>query len=137
MYEIKAEMTINADLAAVWQLVTDVPNWPAWDPHEEGARLDGDFVVGTTGWSKPHGGPATEWTITDVVDKRKWSSECPLPGGKLTGDNLFEPVDGGVRCTKIVHVRGPLVPLFRFYFGKRIKRDMLKTFAAMEQTAAR
>lgn len=51
------------------------------------------------------------------------------PGTKLTGDNAFESVgDGRVRCTKTVRVTGLLVPLFRFYFGRRIPRDMFKTW---------
>jgi hypothetical protein len=109
MYEISAQATIDGDLAAIWEVVTDVAAWPSWDPHEEAARLDGVFAAGMTGWSKPHGGPATDWTITDVVEQRSWSSECALPGGKLSGDNHFEPVgDGRVRCTKTVRVRGPL-----------------------------
>ncbi|WP_163507458.1 SRPBCC family protein [Fodinicola acaciae] len=136
MYTISAEAAIDGDLTTIWRVVTDVANWPAWDPHEEAARLDGPFAAGTTGWSKPRGGPATDWTITEVVERRKWSSECPLPGGKLSGDNTFEQVGDKVLCRKTVHVRGPLTPLFRFYFGRKIRADMLKTFAALEKAAA-
>ncbi len=39
MYEIKEQATISGDLATVWTVATDVANWPAWDPHEEDARL--------------------------------------------------------------------------------------------------
>ena len=31
--------------------VTDVAGWPAWDPHEKAARLEGPFAPGTAGWS--------------------------------------------------------------------------------------
>jgi hypothetical protein len=62
--------------------------------------------------------------------KRRGSrSVGAAPGTKLTGDNAFESVgDGRVRCTKTVRVTGLLVPLFRFYFGRRILRDMFKTW---------
>src|SRR5215510_10708906 len=90
MYTISEQATILADIDAVWSVVTDVDAWPGWDPHEQQARLDGPFQAGTTGWSKPNGGPAATWTITEVVPGHRWSSECPLPGGKLTGENLFE-----------------------------------------------
>lgn len=136
MYEISSDTVINADPAAVWALVTDVANWPAWDPHEQDARLDGPFREGTTGWSKPRGGPGTAWSITDVVDGRSWSSECQLPGGKLTGTTVYEPLgDGRLRCAKTIRVSGPLVPLFRLYFGRRIRADMHKTWAALEKAA--
>jgi hypothetical protein len=138
VYRISAETVINGDLETVWAVATDVNRRAAWDPHEQEARLDGEFAVGATGWSKPNGGPGTTWTITEVIEHRQWSSECALPGGRLAGDNTFEPVgQGRVRCTKTVYVTGPLVPLFRFYFGRRIRRDMFKTWAALEQEAAR
>jgi hypothetical protein len=137
VYRISAETTIRADIAAVWDAVTDVESWPRRDPHEQEARLDGLFVAGTTGWSKPRGGPATTWTITAVDPLRSWSSECRLPGGKLRGENLFEPLgDGMIRCMKTVFVTGPLVPLFRLHFGRSIRRDMLATWAALEQEGA-
>src|SRR5438105_3924298 len=85
MYTIEAETVISGELAAVWRVATDVANWPSWDPHEQAARLDGPFAAGTTGWSKPNGGPATEWTITEVIPQQSWSSQCPLPGGVLRG----------------------------------------------------
>ena len=138
MYRISAEVIITADPHAAWAVATDVNGWAAWDPHEEQARLDGPFQVGATGWSKPRGGPATSWRVTEVVAQRRWASACPLPGGRLAGVTTFEPVGGGrVRCVKTVSVSGPLVPLFRLYFGRRIRRDMARTFAALEREADR
>ncbi|MFC5183823.1 SRPBCC family protein [Actinomadura harenae] len=138
MYEISAEAVITGDIETVWDTVCDVAGWPAWDPHEKDARLDGPFEAGTIGWSKPNGGPSTDWTITEVVPFERWGSECGLPGGKITGMNEFEPLPGGrIRCTKTMRVSGPLVPLFRFYFGRRVRADMFKTFTALEAEAAR
>jgi len=113
MYQIVEETIIVGDIGAVWAIVTDVDNWPAWDPHEQEARLDGPFVAGTTGWSKPKGGPATTWTLTEVIAQRRWGSECALPGGKMAGDNVFESLgDGRIRCARTIRITGPLVPLF-------------------------
>jgi len=138
MYQIVEETIIVGDIGAVWAIVTDVDNWPAWDPHEQEARLDGPFVAGTTGWSKPKGGPATTWTLTEVIAQRRWASECTLPGGKMAGGNVFEPLgDGRIHCARTIRITGPLVPLFRLYFGPRIRRDMFATWAALEREAAR
>lgn len=138
MYEIKEHVTISGDLAAVWAAATDVGNWSAWDPHEQDARLDGPFMVGARGWSKPRGGLGATWVLTEVDAQHRWASECGLPGGKLAGENVFEPVGNGeVRCTKAVRVSGSLVPLFRLYFGPRMRRDMRETFVALQREAAR
>ncbi|MEV5576715.1 SRPBCC family protein [Spirillospora sp. NPDC052269] len=137
MYEFTEETVIDGNLATVWATAIDVDTWPDWDPHEEAARLNGPFTEGGTGWSKPRGGPATTWTITDVVPLGLWASECDLPGGKITGVNTFEETAEGVRCTKTVRVTGPLTPLFRFHFGRRMRRDFFKTWTALEAEAAR
>jgi hypothetical protein len=138
MYQISAETIISGDLETVWAVAVDVDSWAMWDPHEQEARLDGAFEVGGTGWSKPNGGPGTTWTITGVINHHRWASECALPGGKLTGENIFESLgDGRIRVAKTVCVSGPLVPLFRLYFGRRIRRDMFKTWAALEREVAR
>ena len=138
MYKIHAETIIKGNIKEVWAAIADVEHWPAWDPHEEGARLDGPFAAGTKGWSKPKGGPAANWTITKVEQERFWSSESPMPGGKIAGENTFEPLgDGRIRCTRTVVVSGPLVPLFWLHFGRLIKRDMFATWEALEREAAR
>lgn len=138
MYEITESATIDGEVGAVWAVVTDVAGWPSWDPHEEAARLDGPFMTGTDGWSKPRGAPGASWTITAVEPEHLWSSACNLPGGALSGVNTFETIgDGTVRCTKSVRVTGPLVPLFRLWFGPRMRRDMRLTFAALQREVAR
>ncbi len=137
-YTITAETTIKGDINAVWAALSDVASWPSWDPHEEGAQLDGPFVAGTKGWSKPKGGPAANWTLTKVESPRLWASESPMPGGKIAGESVYEPLeDGRIRCTRRVTVTGPLVPLFWLYFGRLIRRDMYATWSALEQEAAR
>jgi uncharacterized protein YndB with AHSA1/START domain len=138
MYTISAESIIRGTIQSVWDAEVDVDNWAKWNPHEEEARLDGEFKVGGTGWSKPHGGPGTAWTITAVEPLHKWGSECALPGGKLVGESTFDDLgDGRIRCKKTVQVSGPLTILFRLHFGRGIKKDMYKSFEALEQEAAR
>jgi uncharacterized protein YndB with AHSA1/START domain len=133
MYELTAETVIKGEVGKVWRVVTDVARWPEWDPHEDQARFDSAFEVGATGWVKQKGNPAATFTLVEVVPERRWASECKLPGGKLWGSNEYEPQpDGTIRCRRTVRVTGPLVPLFRFHFGKRMHRDFFRTWAALE-----
>lgn len=138
MYRIKAETIIQGEINVVWDIVTDVNRWPTWDPHEQEARLNGPFLTGAIGWSRPRKGPGTAWVITHVIEKRLWASECKLPGGKLSGESRLEPLeDGHIHCTKMITVTGPLVPLFQFYFGHHIRQDLFATWTALEHEAAR
>ena len=42
------ETDINAPLATVWRLQTDVSNWPAWQTEITNAQLDGAFQPGNS-----------------------------------------------------------------------------------------
>lgn len=138
MYSFTEEATISGEINAVWVAATDVPAWPSWDPHEEKARIDGEFAAGTKGWSKPAGAPAGVFTITDVEPGRMWASRAGIPFGHLRGENRYEPVgDGTIKVSKRVEVHGPFGTLFHLIWEKRMRADMHKTFAALEAEARR
>jgi len=138
MYVITSSRVVRGDVAAIWAVSADVARWPEWDPHEQDARLDGPFAVGARGWSKPRGGPGADWTLIEVEHGRAWGSACALPGGGLRGRSTFEALGGDrVRCTRRIEVTGPLVPLFRLWFGPRIRRDLDRTWIALEAEVAR
>jgi len=136
--KIKAELTIEGSLDTVWAVVSDVAGWPGWDPHEEAARLDGPFMAGTKGWSKPRKGPAADWVLTAVEPKTLWASESHIPGGKIAGENRFEvTAPGQVTCTKVITVSGTLVPLFWLYFKRPVQHDLHASLQALQQEVAR
>lgn len=138
MYAFMEEATITGDIGAIWRVATDVAGWPGWDPHEEKARFAGEFAAGAKGWSKPAGAPAGEFTITAVEQERMWSARAGIPFGSLRGENRYEPAgDGKVKVSKRVEIHGPFGPVFHLIWEKRMRRDMLKTFAALEAEAAR
>jgi hypothetical protein len=137
MYEFSAESTIEGRVERAWEILTDVARWSEWDPHEEAARIEGRFAVGASVWAKPRGGPASTATITAVDSGRSWVSECPLPGGKLRGRVELEQLDRErLRIRKTMAITGPLTPLFRLHYGRRIRRDMFLTFEALEARIA-
>lgn len=135
---ITANLVIKGNITTIWDIVSDVANWPAWDPHEEGARLDGPFVAGTKGWSKPRKGPATDWLLTKVEPQHLWASQSHIPGGTIAGQSTFEPLgNGSVRCTKVVQVQGTLVPLFWLYFKRPVQHDLHQSLKALQNEVAR
>ncbi|MFD9458295.1 SRPBCC family protein [Streptomyces sp. NPDC059985] len=87
--------TIDAAPATVWELHTDVDNWPVWNTGIDRVRLDGPLAVGTRfGWLT-HGLDITS-TIHELVPGRRivW-------GGTVQGIVgihawTFEPSGAGV-----------------------------------------
>jgi hypothetical protein len=136
MYSFTEEAVISGDIGAIWSVATDVPRWPSWDPHEEKARIDGEFEAGTRGWSKPAGAPAGVFAITEVEPGRMWATRAGIPFGHLRLVNRYDPVsDGKVRVSKRVEVRGVFGPLFHLIWEKNMRAGMRKTFAALEAEA--
>ncbi|MGW5852283.1 SRPBCC family protein [Streptomyces sp. NPDC055254] len=61
---------INAPLATVWELHTDIDNWPSWNTGIDRARLDGPVAAGTTFTWLTHGLDITS-TLHEVVLGRR------------------------------------------------------------------
>jgi uncharacterized protein YndB with AHSA1/START domain len=134
VFTLQCDGTIQAPPSEVWKVWTDVPNWPRWDPSKEMVRLDGPFAPGTSGWAKQRGNLGGTFTITAVEPDKRWTSECPVPLGKIVFDHLIEPrAGGGVTVTKTVEVHGGFAPLFRVMLAAKMRADITRSFTALGQ----
>jgi Polyketide cyclase / dehydrase and lipid transport len=136
--KIHEERVINGDIDTVWRIVTDVNAWPAWDPHEEAAEIHGPFAAGTSGTSKPRGGPAARWTLTKVEEKKAWALINKMLIGTIEKEIRYEPLPGGkIRCEDTMFVSGPLRLLFWLRFEKMTREDMQATWVQLEKEVAK
>lgn len=136
--ELHEERVIAGDLSTVWRVATDVARWPDWDPHEEAGEIYGAFRAGTRAYSKPRGGPAAHWMLTEVVPERSWSLVNRMPIGTLEVENRYWALPGHrVRCARTMRVSGlPLRLLFRMHYAKVTRQDMQSTWIALEKQCA-
>ena len=138
MFSFTESTTIDADIAQVWRIVSDVPHWHVWDPHVEQSRFEGEFAVGGKGWTKPKGAPAGSFVVTDVDPQRGYSTRSPMPFGKMLISNTYQPVESGrVAVGRTVEVHGPFVPIFRLFWAKGMRADVRTSFTALEAEARR
>ncbi|HEY7487012.1 MAG TPA: SRPBCC family protein [Streptosporangiaceae bacterium] len=134
MHAFRCEAVITGDPGAVWRVWTDVARWPEWDDSKELARLDGSFAVGTTGWAKQRGNLGGPFTITRLDPGCGWTTEAPLPLGKVVFDHRVEPAGSGqVRVVKTVEVHGGFTTLFRLIVAAKMRRDINRSFAGLER----
>lgn len=92
-FEYSVECQASRDFA--WQFWTDVANWAVVDPAVESATLDGPFVAGAKGVTKPHNSPPVAWRITEVRERRHAGIEIPAPGAVLKCLWTFDDSAGG------------------------------------------
>lgn len=133
--ELREERVISGDLADVWRVATDVVRWPEWDPHEEAGEIYGAFCAGTKAYSKPRGGPAARWELTEVTPESSWSLVNRMLIGTLEVQNRYSRLpENRVLCEKRMRVSGWVLRLlFRLHYAKVTRSDMQATWVALER----
>ncbi|WP_432902556.1 SRPBCC family protein [Micromonospora matsumotoense] len=124
----RAETLINASLHTVWNLQTDVENWPSWQaPVTTATRLDdGALRAGSAfRWTTPVPEtpmtPATTLTITSTV-AHLTPYRCIRWAGPGTGDGLH--IDNGVHVWTFTEVPGGvLVRTEETWTGAQVEAD--------------
>jgi uncharacterized membrane protein len=124
---ISSTTTIAAPPERVWQLLSDVRDWPRLlpatvtsvtpieptRPEEVGAR----YVM-----EQPKLRRAT-WELTEWVPERRFTWRSRMPGVTTTGSHVIEALsDGSSRATLVIDWSGPLAALVRLAYGKLTQR---------------
>ena len=107
MLTLERSATSQASPEQVWHAWVDVEAWSEAD-HIDSARLEGDFVAGSTIKTKTQGFPASTLTITEVEQPRRWVDESRAPGMRMTFVHDIELRDDGTIITERVLIRGPV-----------------------------
>ena len=114
MLSYGATITINASADTIWQILTDAPNYPQWEPGVD--RIVGSIAPGesVTAYTKRDPNRAFPAKVTEFVPGRKmvWSGGMPL--GLFKGVRTFTltPKDGAIAFSIREEFSGPLLPLF-------------------------
>lgn len=135
MKELHAELDIEASPARVWEVLTDFPSLPEWNPFmrrasgsiERGARLE--VYLQPSGSS----GMTFHPTVLKAEPQRelRWLGSLLVPG-LFDGEHSFtiEALDEGrVRFAQHEVFRGILVPLL----SRSLDRDTLRGFREMNE----
>ncbi len=117
MKELYTRIEINSSAAIVWGVLTDLKNYPAWNPFIPAA--EGDLTPGATLRIKikPPGREAQPYRvkILEIAPQKefRWLGHFHVPG-LIDGEHLFELNAIGPNKTELVqreYFRGLLVPL--------------------------
>lgn len=140
MYAFEESATINGDLAAVWQTVSDAAAWATWDPHILSSGFDGPFEAGTGGWtlSRLVAKRRGYFTLVEVEPEASYTTRSPMPFGRMMIINRYsQPIPGKVDVSRRVEVYGALAPLFRWKWAEPFRADTRSTFVELEKEAHR
>jgi hypothetical protein len=115
MKSFKASATIAASTEQIWEILTDGPSYPEWDPGMD--RLEGTVALGekVTAYTKISPDRAFPVKVTDFEPGKfmTWTGGMPL--GLFKGVRTFKltPLENGETELFVQEVfTGPLLPLF-------------------------
>ena len=109
-WECTHSLFTKARRSDAWAYWSDLPNHAAWEPGVERIEVDGPLATGTAGRTIS-GGYTQEWTLTEVVDGRRFEITGLTPDGEgsLSFAWDFEDEASGTRMTQRIRARGPRV----------------------------
>jgi uncharacterized protein YndB with AHSA1/START domain len=132
----EAETEIAADPETVWGVLTDLENWPSWNPDVSAVTLEGDLREGAIFRWK--GGRAT---ITSTIQEVEPPSLIGWTG-KTTGIEAVHvwrlaPHDGGTLVRTEESWQGLLVRLIRGSMRKSLQKAVYDGLAHLKTEAER
>ena len=106
LYSISVE--INASPEHVWQVMSDVENWPAWTQSVRRIKRlsKGPFAIGSKVLIYQPKFPPALWRATTLDEGRSFTWVSSGPGIRVTAHHSIEPIAHGCKVTLSVKYDG-------------------------------
>jgi len=126
----------NISKHKIWELWTDVNNWNKFDSDIEYCKMTGDFEVGNHFTLKPKGATEVKIDIIQVDDLKSFTDCTKFFGAKMYGNHTIEEVEGGIKLTVTMSVKGLLSLVWVKLVAKKIaanSQDQLDRIARLAE----
>lgn len=140
MRSFEHEQHIDAPPATVWALTIDVEAWPALFPTiTRVERLDHEPMrVGSQARIRQPAQPERLWTVTELLEGRRFVWSTQARGFTMTGVHIVEPDPTGGTVNRLrLEVDGPLALLVAALAGRKLRQTLAIENAGFASAAAR
>lgn len=107
----------------IWEIWTDINNWPKWHDDLEYCKMDGPFEVGSNFILKPKGVKAVKIVLTDIKRGKEFTDCTTFFGAKMYDTHAIEETPEGAWLTNALIVTGPL----KWLWIKLVAQNMADT----------
>lgn len=104
----------------IWNIWTDVNNWPSWHGDLDYCKMEGKFEVGNHFFLKPKGVSPVKITLTEVINKKSFTDCTEFFGAKMYDTHSLEETEEGLKLSNQLIVTGPLKWLWVFLVAKGV-----------------
>lgn len=121
---VEREISIHAEPAAVWAVLSDVERWPDWTASMTSVRRldDGPLAVGSRAHvEQPKLRPAV-WTVTELEPDRSFTWQSASAGVTTVGGHQLAPGESGTTVVRLSFtMSGVLAPVIGLLLGGRVR----------------
>jgi uncharacterized protein YndB with AHSA1/START domain len=130
----RQQVLINASPEKVWQLLSDINHWSAWQPGISSAVLDGALIPGSIfRWKS--GGTRIVSQLQEVEPHRRLGWTGKAMGAIAKHLWILEPQNGGVLVRTEESFEGWVVVLLRGMMQKTLDTSLQAWLAQLKKTA--
>jgi uncharacterized protein YndB with AHSA1/START domain len=132
----EGELHIDADPPTVFAVISDIGQWPAWNPDVTSVTLQGPLQPGTLfRWKS---GPSSLSSILQVVDPpREIAWTGTTMGIKAVHVFRLQPTDGGTLARSEESWEGLLASLLKGYSRKTLDKGIRRVLSHLKVEAER
>jgi len=124
MWTTEYTLTADASPEALWQLLSDIDGWGAWNDGIETIALDGPLAVGATFQMKPPGQDVLTSTVAELEQNRLLTDVTDMGELVIRVEHRLEPLaGGGTSITYRVQVSGAAADILGEEVGTAISAD--------------
>jgi uncharacterized protein YndB with AHSA1/START domain len=130
------EIQIAASPEAVWAVLSDLSNWPAWNADVRSMAFDGPLAPGTEfRWKSGSASMASVLQVVDTPNEIAWTGTSM--GIHAVHVFRFQPKDGGTLARSEESFSGLIPSVLRSYSRKILQRGIDNILGALKAEAER
>lgn len=130
----QASITIDAPVETVWHLMTDIKNWPQWNPEITDVTIEGDLAAGTVfSWKGKGSSLTSELQVVEPLQIIGWTGKTM--GIRAVHVYRFARNGTGTTVTSEESWEGLLVTLTRGYMQKLMAKSLDGGLACLKAAA--
>jgi uncharacterized membrane protein len=130
----RASIKIDAPIAVVWSVFTDVERWPTWASSFTSVELiDGPLRLGAKVRIRQPRLPTVVWEVTQWEPGRSWTWTATSPGARTEASHVLTRSGEGTIAEQAITPRGPIGRLAAFMWRSLTRRYLAIEAAGLKQ----
>jgi hypothetical protein len=136
MWQFEHHVMTQAPHSRIWELWTNVADWPEWDHSLAEAKLENTFDNGGVIHLQPMEGHALKANIVHAETYKGFTLEIPLALASMICTYEIKEIGDENRITHRVEIKGPLAFMWTRILSRKIEQSLPLAMGELIQHAS-